>query len=282
MRAMKWAIGAGAVLAALALGAIPCRGQIAPSNPPASDVALDSGALNQEQPFVIQTRDGGAPTRLTSITVPPKPGAPFTLTLETDWVKPMSDGGTQELVNRRVIARDSMGRIYQERWILVPKYNAKTRSQMNAIQLYDPNEHTLYTCWTLRTPKVCTLDNYYGSTTASYKPASVRSGPLPGDVGIAYHEDLGTQTIVDQFTTGTRDTITYNVDVVGNDREMTVIDEHWYSEPLALNLLSIRTDPRFGKQTFKVAKIALGEPNSKLFELPAGFSVVDRRESPSQ
>ncbi len=63
---------------------------------------------------------------------------------------------------------------------------------------------------------------------------------------------------------------------------MTVIDEHWYSEELALNLLSIRKDPRFGKQTFKVAKITLGEPDPKLFELPAGYSVVDRRESSSQ
>ena len=272
----------GAALVAVSVGAIPCFAQGVGATGQMSDDARTPGTFAQNGAPVIQTRDGGAAARLESIAVPPKPGAPFTLTLETEWVKPMSDGGTQTLVNRRVIARDSMGRIYQERWLLTSKYNSRVRPQMSAIQIFDPNEHTLHNCLTLQTPKVCNLLNYWGSTTATYKPASVQSGPMPGDMGIAFHEDLGTQMIADQFTTGTRDTITYNAGVVGNDREMTVVDEHWYSEALALNLLSIRKDPRFGKQTFKVAKIALGEPNPKLFELPAGYSVVDRRESSSQ
>jgi hypothetical protein len=64
---------------------------------------------------------------------------------------------------------------------------------------------------------------------------------------------------------------------MGNDRSMTVIDEHWYSEDLAVNLLSSREDPRFGKQTFTVTKVNMSEPDPRLFELPAGYRVVDRR-----
>lgn len=229
---------------------------------------------------VVRTRDGGSPTRLESIAVPPKSGAPFTLTLETEWVRPMSDGGSQTIVNKRKIARDSSGRVYQERWLLVPKFGSARRSQMNAIQIYDPHAHLIYTCFTLVEPHVCNMNNYYGSADAIYKPASVRSGPLPNDIGIAYHEDLGTKFVADQITSGARDTITYNAGVLGNDRSMTVIDEHWYSDDLAVNLVSIRSDPRFGKQTFTVTKVNVAEPDPRLFDLPAGYSVVDRRPPP--
>jgi hypothetical protein len=69
----------------------------------------------------VQAEDGGVSERLESIVIPPKPQAPFTLTLETEWVKTLSDGGTITFVNKRRIARDAKGRIYQERWALVPK-----------------------------------------------------------------------------------------------------------------------------------------------------------------
>ena len=55
--------------------------------------------------------------------------------------------------------------------------------------------------------------------------------------------------------------------------------EFWYSPQLAINLLSKRTDPRFGMQNFTVANVDLSKPDTKLFELPDGFKVVNLRES---
>ena len=78
--------------------AIPCFAQGVGATGQMSDDARTPGTFAQNGAPVIQTRDGGAAARLESIAVPPKPGAPFTLTLETEWVKPMSDGGTQTLV----------------------------------------------------------------------------------------------------------------------------------------------------------------------------------------
>ena len=69
----------------------------------------------------VNTQDGGVREVLESIAVPPKAGAPFTLTLETEWQKLLYDGGTVTFVNKRRIARDAAGRVYQERWALVPK-----------------------------------------------------------------------------------------------------------------------------------------------------------------
>ena len=48
---------------------------------------------------------------------------------------------------------------------------------------------------------------------------------------------------------------------------------------LSPDLLSIKTDPRIGKQTFTVTDLDQGDPDPALFQLPAGFEVVDRRQT---
>ncbi|MGB7845951.1 MAG: hypothetical protein WBL63_10075 [Candidatus Acidiferrum sp.] len=229
---------------------------------------------NGTRQYYVQ--DGGVTETLQSIVIPPKAGAPFTLTLQTEWVKILYDGGTITSVNQRRIARDSKGRIYQERWFLVPK-NGKADSQMTTIQISDPSAHTLYNCFMLEEPKQCVLTQYTASTSDVYKEASPPPGDLKGGQGTALHEDLGKQSIDGIETTGTKDSMIYNPGVFGNDRKVAVEREFWYSAELGLNLLSIRSDPRIGKQTFRATNVILSEPDAKLFELPEGFEVQDRR-----
>jgi hypothetical protein len=223
-------------------------------------------------------QDGGVREIMESIVIPPKVGAPFTFTLETEWVRTMYDGGTITLVNQRRIARDSKGRVYQERWLLVPK-NGSVESKMNAIQIFDPNAHTRLSCFLLEKPHQCVLEGFAPSTSTVYNQASPPPGELANGMGTSLHEDLGTQLIEGLETTGTRDSVIYDPGILGNDRKMTVDREYWYSEKLGLNLLSIRSDPRFGKQTFRATNLMLSEPDPELFELPAGFTVVDQRQS---
>ena len=80
--------------------------------------AQPQGTQKPVQQFFAQY--GGTREVLESIVIPPKAQAPFSLLLQTEWVKTLSDGGTITSVNERHIARDSKGRIYQERWFLVP------------------------------------------------------------------------------------------------------------------------------------------------------------------
>jgi len=228
---------------------------------------------------IVHTHDGGVTEVLQSIDVPPKAGAPFTLSLETEWVKQLYDGGTTTLVNKRRIARDAAGRVYQERWALVPKGDHRVHSIMSMIQIFDPLAHTRYDCFLLEETDMCELLNYTRSTSNIYKPASPATGPLPGDQGSAIHEDLGKQFIAGVETEGTHDSLIYNPGVYGNDRQMTVENEFWWSPQLGLNLLSIKTDPRLGKQTFTVTELVLGDPDPSLFQLPAGFKIVDRRQT---
>jgi hypothetical protein len=249
-----------------------------PTNVFAQKEQSTAGALPQKAPQQFTVEDGGTREVLESIVIPPKAEAPFTLTLETEWVKALFDGGTITLVNKRRIARDSSGRIYQERWLLVPK-NGKAESVMNVIQISDPSAHTHYNCFVSQEPHVCVLTRFAPSTSTVYKELTPPTGELPDAMGSAVHEQLGKQFLAGVETTGVRDSIVYNPGVFGNNRKMSVEREYWYSPQLGINMLSIRSDPRFGKQTFTATNLILADPDPKLFELPEGDRVDDRRSS---
>jgi hypothetical protein len=238
--------------------------------------AQEQGAQKPVQQF--HAEDGGTSEMLESIVIPPKAGAPFTLTLQTEWVKTLSDGGTITMVNERRIARDLKGRVYQERWLLVPK-NGKAVSQMTTIQIGDPTAHTLYNCFMLQKSRPCTLISYTPSTSAVYTFAAQSSGELPNEMGSIIHDNLGKQLLSGIETVGSKDTTIYNPGVFGNDRKMTIEREFWYSPQLGINLLSKRADPRFGTQLFTVTNLILSEPDAHLFDLPEGFTVLDRRQT---
>jgi hypothetical protein len=236
-------------------------------------------AQSQAQPpqNQVHVEDGGTREVLESIVIPPMLDAPFTLSLHTEWTRSLSDSGTITLVNQRRIARDGNGRIYEERWILVPK-NGKVESRMNLIQIGDPNAHTLYNCF-LDGRRICALVTYSETPSTVYKVDGPPAGPLPNDTGFVTRESLGNDMIVGVDTVGTRETIVYNPGVFGNDQKLTLSREYWFASQLGIDLLSKRSDPRFGTQTFTVTSIDLGEPSPQLFDLPEGFKVEDRRPS---
>jgi hypothetical protein len=154
------------------------------------------------------SRDGGVREVVEGIVIPPIPHAPFTATLATEAVKYAADGATMTAVNERRIARDEHGRVYEERWYLVPK-NGKVKSTMNWIQIADPKRLTLYNCSTEK--HICDLLVF--DPTNALSALSARrgvSGPLPGGDGNVVWEDLGGRNIAGIDTVGTRETtVTY-------------------------------------------------------------------------
>jgi hypothetical protein len=222
--------------------------------------------------------DGGVREVLESIVIPPIPHAPFTATLATEATKYAADGATMTFANERHIARDAQGRIYEERWLLVPK-NGNVKSWMNWIQIADPQQRTLYNCSTER--HICDLLVYDpASDLAAASPRKGPSGPMPhGDGNVAW-EDLGNRNIAGVDTVGARETTTVNAGTMGNDQPLTSMREYWHSDQLGINLLSIRTSPMFGKQTFTITEITAGDPDPQMFALPAGYKVNDQRKNP--
>jgi len=231
-----------------------------------------SGGASAPRPVLPQHQDGGVTETLQSIFIPPIMNAPFSLTLHTEWVKTLADGGTITVLNRRRISRDSKGRISQERAFLVPK-NGKIESRAYLLQIIDPYKHAVYNCFK-DSRHECVQLSYDGNPATEYKNVSPPTGELPNGIGRAEHEDLGKQTIEGVETVGTRDRVIYNPWIFGNDQLVTVEREYWYSPKLGINLLSVVSDPRIGKQTFRAAEITLSEPDAGLFGIPTGFKVV--------
>lgn len=226
----------------------------------------------QNTPPTVLTRDGGTDEVLQSIEIPPIAKAPFSFLLETEWIRPLAEGGTWTLANRRRIARDSSGRVYQERWLLAPK-GSKIKSRMSYIQIADPITHTAMTCSAGN--HKCILQPYRETTEMVYKPSPERSGQLPNNDGTYTHERLGEDTVAGVPTIGMRDTTTLNIGVVGNDRPLSIVREFWYSEKLGFNLLSSLSDGRYGTQRFKATELTQGEPEPSLFEMPSGYTMVE-------
>ena len=224
-----------------------------------------------QQP-AIRIQDGGTSGRMESIFIPPKAGAPFSFTLVTEWARPMNNGGNFTLTNERHIVGDSKGRIYQERWILVPK-GSKIKSWMDIFQITDPDQHTWYNCKTAT--KECNLYRYDLTTKDNFQPPTSVSGPLKDGTGFRQHEDLGLNSIEGQETHGYRETTTFNPGVMGNDKPMTVTREFWYSPHLAVNLVSIVDEPMTGKQVFTATQLSTAEPDPAFFEVPVDYKVVD-------
>src|SRR6266481_1940085 len=81
--------------------------------------------------------DGGTREVLISILIPSLPNAPFTATVNTEWIRQLPDGSTITLKNHRAIARDAAGRIFQERRALVPD-DGKTKSGVTQIEISGP------------------------------------------------------------------------------------------------------------------------------------------------
>jgi len=187
----------------------------------------------------------------------------------------MANGGTYTLVNERHIVRDSKGRIYQERWILVPK-GGKIKSEMNVFQITDPEQHTWLNCWVR--DRQCQVLNYTLTTEQTFLPPTAPSGPLADGSGFRTHEDLGVSSTLGIDTHGYRETVTINEGAMGNDKPMVRMREFWFSPQLGFNLISIVDNPQSGRQVFTAKDLSTSEPELTYFEVPEGYTVVDHRQ----
>ena len=231
-------------------------------------------ALQAQSDGGFAATDGGGGGVLESIYVPNFPKAPFTLTLHTEWIQTLRNGGTFTVVNARPILRDGAGRIYQERWLLTPK-GSDIRSQMTTIQIDDPISHKFYNCFVRQ--KVCEIQTSVMGL-AHYDPNRLQSGPLSDGKGTFLHEDLGAASVVGLLVHNYRDTITFNTGVLGNDAPMATVREFSYSPELGFNVASSLDSAQVGHQVFTVTDMNTNEPDASFFQPPAGYKIIDRRK----
>lgn len=228
----------------------------------------------QEAQKPAHAPDGGTKETFAPIFIPSMPDAPFTATVNTEWVRHLPDGSNITLKNHRTIARDSKGRIFQERAYFVPD-DGKHESTITQIEISDPGAREIYVCKLAE--RVCRLEQFFPSSFAN----SLGAVAAQADSAAGGVENLGTQIISGLETVGSRETHVIQAASYGNESPLLERKEFWYSVKLGINLVTKREDARFGsQQNFEVTNIALGEPDAKLFELPADYKILDTRKPP--
>ena len=105
-----------------------------------------------------------------------------------------------------------------------------------------------------------------GSYTALFPSTSAKYEPRT--------EELGERDFEGVSAAGTRTVTTIPAGTIGNERDIEIVYERWYSKELELVVYSKHSDPRFGEQTYRLTNIVRSEPDPSLFTVPNGYRVL--------
>jgi hypothetical protein len=95
-----------------------------------------------------------------------------------------------------------------------------------------------------------------------------------GPVGETTKDDLGEQVLEGVLARGSRETQTIPAGMIGNEREIQVVAEEWYSKDIEAVVLRRTFDPRFGETSYRLVNLVRGEPSPDLFAVPQGYQVL--------
>jgi hypothetical protein len=241
-------------------------------------------------------------------------GAPYAAEAVTETVQTLGDGNRIVRRTAAEVARDGEGRtrrehvlgavgpmlaagdeprtvfiddaVAGERYVLNPADKTATRIKVPARGegARDAEEDVFFTA-PLPDPAVAGA----GAPREVHKEVRIFRGPGPDVVGDRVmavkpfqkrlpkgkEESLGRQTVEGVEAEGTRTSFTIPAGEIGNERPIEVVSERWYSPELQVVVLSRHSDPRFGETTYRLTRLARGEPDRSLFEVPADYKVEE-------
>lgn len=242
------------------------------SGPLALSLLAATAAVAQDT--VEHALDGRTFQRIQSIDIPPIPNAPFSATVVTESATIMPDGSRSTIGNSRLVARDSAGRVFQERRFLTPA-GAPNENRLSELQIDDPNLHERTLCNPFQ--RVCFVFPF--DRPAELHPVvQPRQIKLPNGVTIQ-NEDLGHHTFEDIDCLGSRQIRTLPGKLIGSEHDQPAISEFWYAPRLGINVLTRRFDPVVSvSQTFTVTHLLQAEPDPHTFAIPDGYKLIRHEE----
>lgn len=94
-------------------------------------------------------------------------------------------------------------------------------------------------------------------------------------------ESLGKRGINGVEAEGSRTTLTIPAGEIGNEREINIVTERWYSPELQTVVLTKHTDPRVGETTYTLTNIKRVDPHPSLFQVPSDYSLANEEPMPA-
>ncbi len=208
-------------------------------------------------------------------------GSPYSATAVTEVVQTLADGNKIRRETTGAVYRDSEGRTRNETQVAgtgpvatagLPQLITISDPVAGVSYVLNPDEKTA-----MKMPAVARRASGGGGGAPG---GGVRSGDSvvhargqsPEQVKT---EQLGTKMFDGVQAEGTRITQIIPAGLIGNERPIEVVSERWISPQLQGIVMTIHSDPRMGTNTYRLTKINLGEPDHSLFEVPAGYKIVE-------
>lgn len=210
-------------------------------------------------------------------------GAPYSAQAVTTFTQALANGDHIQRTTTGSIARDSQGRTRTERSFGAIGALSAERGGARTVMIFDPVSSTTYV-----------LDAERHSARSMPIPAARLGGSRPANArgersqAEAKAEDLGTQVIQGVTAQGKRITRVIPAGKEGNEKEIDIVTETWYSPDLQVVVMSKTSDPRFGESTYQLNSISRTEPDPALFTVPADYAITEgrpmmrRRGAPAQ
>lgn len=205
-------------------------------------------------------------------------GAPYSGEQISEHVQTLADGThITQPQNSEKIYRDSEGRTRTER-TMGQGMGAASKGKYVMIEIRDPVAGAYYV--------IDDQNKVVHKMAMTAPPQRVRTPPTEEQKAAAAkaraentNEKLGTQSIEGVLAEGTRSTQTIPIGEQGNDRPMVTTNEFWYSQEIKAMVLSKSNGPQIGENTTKLINISRAEPDASLFQPPAGYNIVEEKDS---
>ena len=239
----------------------------------------------------------------TSTKPTPVQGAPYSATITNESVQTLVDGNRIVQTSTGTTARDSLGRTRQDT-VLPAIGNLSAANAPHLVFIHDPVAQVSYvlnlaekTAQKLPMPPPLagvagdenaaagpvTANAFFIQAGAAARiadagmppPMTIQRAVIGSDQDQVALEDLGSQTMEGVVVNGRRTTHTIPAGQIGNDKPITTVNEVWTSSDLKTIVLSKRSDPRMGEQTFQLTNIVRAEPDSSLFTIPSDFRITE-------
>ncbi len=211
----------------------------------------------------------GVEVHIPGIFITPVPNAPFTAKVQIVSQERLPNGSVRIRKTVNHIARQSSGRIYNERReLLAPGNEAEPR--LISAHIYDPSTRLS----TFLNPRTHIAQDIILKRPPS-APANAIPQPIAQKDPLLKEEELGEQPLGPVTLRGIRRSRTVPAAASGTGKDVVIVDEYWYSPDLSIYMIIKHNDPRTGEQIVAVSEVERGEPDGAQFLVPATYKRVD-------
>src|SRR5882724_3961194 len=203
-------------------------------------------------------------------------GAPYSAVQTNQMQQALAGGNVISRQEQSKVYRDSQGRVRVEHTRGGPP--ASNGQAETVVAIFDPVAGYSYILHPAKMTAIRMPDQQHNGPPNGAVPHP--HGNCGGDGAQVQTESLGTQAINGVSATGSRRTDTIPAGAIGNQQPIQIVRETWISTDLKVPVMIKSSDPRFGDMVMQLTNIAQAEPDTSLFQIPAGYTIKEKPAGP--